>query len=299
MRHSASSPVVDISHRKIVCYYQTHFLDGEFVSILPLVRERTGATHVVLAAIHLNKKAGDVTLNDDPYKSSKYDVLWDEIRQIQQDGVKVLGMLGGAAQGSFSRLDGNIDQFRSYYEPLRDMVSWTGLDGLDLDVEEAMSFAGIIRLIDNLKVDFGTDFIITLAPVATALQGQQNLAGFDFEALEKAFGHKIAWYNTQFYCGWGDLRSIDDYEKIAIRGWPLHKVIVGMVTNPANCAGWVSEQEIRKTLTTMIKKYPAFGGVMGWEYFNSITDNSKEEDHTPWKWAALMSQILRSTTLNS
>ncbi|KAF3919243.1 hypothetical protein AA313_de0208383 [Arthrobotrys entomopaga] len=277
---------------RVVCYYQTHFLDGKFVSILPLVKEKRGATHVVLAAIHLNAPAGNITLNDDPYKSPKYEPLWAEIRQLQGAGIKVLGMLGGAAQGSFSRLDGTVEDFHSYYEPLREMIAWTGLDGLDLDVEEAMSLAGVIKLIDYLKTDFGSEFIITLAPVATAMQNLQNLAGFDFETLERAFGHKIAWYNTQFYCGWGDMRSIDDYEKIVRRGWQPDKIVVGLVTNPANCRGWVPEDELRQCLTTLVRKYPNFGGVMGWEYFNSVTNDSKKGE--PWKWAALMSEILNS-----
>ena len=116
---------------------------------------------------------------------------------LQSAGVKVLGMLGGAAKGSYKALDGNSISFYQYYEPLRQLIETTGLNGMDLDVEEDMSLAGIIRLIDQLKTDFGTDFIITLAPVATALQGKRHLSGFNYEDLEKAFGKKIAWYNTQ------------------------------------------------------------------------------------------------------
>ena len=89
---------------------------------------------------------------------------------MQDIGVKVLGMLGGAAQGSFQRLDRSDGEFEAYYVPLRDMVRRHNLDGLDLDVEEPMSLNGIIRLIDRLKTDFGPEFLITLAPVATALR---------------------------------------------------------------------------------------------------------------------------------
>lgn len=106
-------------------------------------------------------------------------------------------MLGGAAKGSYQKLDGDRTSFLRYYEPLRQMVRQLGFDGLDLDVEEDMSLAGIVRLIDQLKFDFGSGFIITLAPVATALQGLRHLSGFDYEALEKAMGRHIAWYNTQ------------------------------------------------------------------------------------------------------
>jgi len=94
------------------------------------------------------------------------------------------------------------------------MIQSTELNDLDLDVEEAMSLGGIIRLVDRLHANFDPSFIITLAPIATALQNQQNLSGFDHEVLEKGLGHKISWYITQFYCGWGSLISTTDYERI-------------------------------------------------------------------------------------
>src|SRR5699024_4452531 len=98
----------------------------------------------------------------------------------QASGVRVLGMLGGAAPGTFTRLDGSDAQFEAYYAPLRDLVRQRSLDGLDLDVEENMSLGGVIRLIDRLRADFGPGFIITLAPVAMAmLDAEKNLSGFD------------------------------------------------------------------------------------------------------------------------
>lgn len=110
---------------------------------------------------------------------------------LQSNGVKVPGMLGGAHQESYTALDGEKAGFEAYYQLLHEMIVWTGLDGLDLDVEEAMGLPGVIRLIDHLKMDFGQDFLITLAPVATAMRAQQNLSGFDYEALEKAFAEKL------------------------------------------------------------------------------------------------------------
>ncbi|MCJ1405593.1 hypothetical protein MMC11_008821 [Xylographa trunciseda] len=227
---------------------------------------------------------------------TKYDPLWAEIRELQDGGIKVLGMLGGAHQGSFTALDGEITSFDAHYKPLREMIAWMGLDGLDLDVEEAMSIAAVIRLIDHLKADFGKEFLITLAPIATAMRAQQNLSGFDYEVLEKAFGHKIAWYNTQFYCGWGCMKSTVDYDKIAVR-WPVEKLVVGFVTNPQNCAGWVEDRVLRETLTALLEKCPKFGGVMGWEYFNSITSEHPEQGE-PCRWAQLMSEILYEARTN-
>lgn len=165
--------------------------------MLPLLEENTSVTHIILAAIHLNDDPNHITLNDDVYTDPKNDLVWAEAAVMQSSGIKVLGMLGGAAKGSYQKLDGDRLSFLRYYEPLRRMVQEVGLNGLDLDVEEDMSLAGIVRLIDHLKSDFGSGFIITLAPVATALQGLRHLSGFDYEALEKAMGRHIAWYNTQ------------------------------------------------------------------------------------------------------
>lgn len=49
---------------KVVVYHQTHHRDGNPVSILPLITNQTGVTHVIIAAIHLNEGPGNITLND-------------------------------------------------------------------------------------------------------------------------------------------------------------------------------------------------------------------------------------------
>lgn len=286
--HSTEKP-----HRpRIILYHQTQYSRDKYVSILPALKPSTGVTHVIVAAIHLN--APDrITLNDDLYNSPKFDPLWEEVRQLQAAGIKVLGMLGGAAQGSYTRLDGSLAGFYRYYQPLRKMIEWAGLDGLDLDIEEAMSLGGVVRLIDHLKTDFGTSFLITLAPVAPALLNQQNLGGFNIEELEKGLGSRIAWYNTQFYCGWGDMSKPQGYDAIIARGWSQEKVVVGLVTNPTNGAGWVKDEALKACLGELLGRYPKLGGVMGWEYFNAVTEGHPEEG-TPWKWAELINDILSS-----
>jgi chitinase len=280
---------------RIIYYYQTQFHSGKHVSLLPILQHDTGVTHVIIAAIHLNDKdsqAGEVSLNDDAYDAPKFTVVWQEVQLLQNNGVRVLGMLGGAAQGSYMKLDGNAQGFERAYKPLYEMVKRTGIDGLDLDVEEAMSLGGIIRLIVRLKSDFGPNFIITLAPVRTALVNRQNLSGFDHLTLEKGLGQYISWYNTQFYCGWGDMASPEGFEEIMNYGWPPNKVVIGLVTNPANCGGWVADEPLRKALIYLKKKYPDLGGVAGWEYFNSVTGRHPEEGK-PWAWAQLIKSILQ------
>ena len=282
---------------RIITYYQTHHdATGKLISTLPLLNEPDiGLTHLILAAIHINEDPAGLTLNDHPPSHPRFITLWAELRILQAAGIKVLGMLGGAAKGSYQRLDGPEIMFEMYYAPLRDLIRSRGLDGLDLDVEEPMSLAGVVRLIDRLRADFGPNFIITLAPVAAALlDSKRNLSGFDYEALEVMRGHEIAWYNTQFYCGWGDFSNSRMYEMMMFRGWPASKVVVGLVTTPENGAGWVAWEALGSVLPVMIGRFPGFGGVMGWEYFNSLPGGRER----PWEWAKRVTTLLRGTKVD-
>jgi cyclin-dependent kinase len=92
-------------------YTQTfHDSAGNYHSLLPLLTNNTGITHVIVAAIHLNDGPGNITLNDHPADDKRFVTLWGEVKWLQGSGVKVLGMLGGAAKGSYERLSGSEEQ---------------------------------------------------------------------------------------------------------------------------------------------------------------------------------------------
>lgn len=275
--------------KRVIVYYQTQYHNNVYVSPKALTDNNTGVTDVLVGAIHLNGD-GSVHVNDHPPSDPRYNQMWTDLRAMQNQGVNVLAFVGGAAQGTFQRLD---TQFDTYYPKLKNLVTTYGLDGLDLDVEENMSQAGINRLIDQLTTDFGTGFIITLAPVATALSGGGNLSGFDYETLERERGSKIDWYNAQFYCGWGSMANTNGYDNIINRGvFPPRKVVTGVVTNSANCAGYVPLATLKNTLGQLVAKYPDFGGVDGWEYFNSDPGGTA----APWQWAREMTSALSGST---
>ncbi|AEO62699.1 a7546100-e757-412f-aab1-e7167a3e0a01 [Thermothielavioides terrestris] len=278
---------------RLITYYQTHHTpSGSPISVLPLLQQPGIAlTHLILAAIHINEDPAALTLNDHPPSDPRFTTLWAELRVLQASGIQVLGMLGGAAPGTFARLDAADEAtFERYYGPLARLVRERGLDGLDLDVEEPMSLAGIVRLIDRLRADFGPAFVITLAPVAAALlRADHNLSGFDYEALEVLRGAEIAWYNAQFYCGWGDCSNPAMYEMLLAKGWKPEKIVVGLVTNPKNGSGWVPWNLLGNVLPLLAGRHPRFGGVMGWEYFNSLPGGEQR----PWEWAQAMTALLR------
>jgi len=101
-------PPTPVHTPRLVLYQQTHHTPtGEPISILPLVTNRTGITHLYIAAIHINDPPGNITLNDHSPDDPRFTQLWEEVKWLQGTGVKVMGMLGGAAQGSFVRLSGD------------------------------------------------------------------------------------------------------------------------------------------------------------------------------------------------
>lgn len=277
---------------RVVTYYQTHHTpDGQVISILPLVTQPgVAVTHVILAAVHINDDPDKITLNDHHPSHPRFATLWAELRVLQASGVKVMAMLGGAARGSYQKLDGDQAAFDRYWAPVRDLIRQHDLDGIDLDVEEEMSINGIVRLVDRIRADFGKDFIISFAPVAAAmLSPRHNLSGFDYMELELRRGGEIDFYNAQFYNGWGNGASSAMYELMLQQGWPRRKIVIGLLTNPENGNGWVPWDALSAVLIGLRYRYSDFGGVMGWEYFNSLPAGRER----PWEWARWMTTMLR------
>ena len=160
------------------------------------------------------------------------------------------------------------------------------LDGIDLDVETTSETdVDIETLIKQLRSDFGKDFIITLAPVASALSGGGNISGFSYTKVEANCGDDINWYNAQFYSGFGSMRNTTDYDNI-VTNFPLDpsRLVAGTLSNPSDGNGFVELDTIKSTMRQLLEKYgDSFGGIGAWEYYNSQPDTSE-----PWTWAAVM-----------
>ena len=264
----AASAASKPPHR-VVAYYQTQYVtaaDGtqQYVSPLPL---KGIATDIDLAALHLNAD-GSVHLNDDPPSAAKFRPMWADLAKLQHSGIRVEMMLGGAGVGSFANLHADFGKF---YPLLRDTLRKYHLNGIDIDIEESFSLADTEHLIRQLRQDFGAHFVIAMAPVASDLSGESNFSGgFDYATLDQQIGSKISWYNAQFYCGWGNLRSTADYNSVVDHGFSPARVVAGTVTNPANCTGYVDPTTLQQTISALSTQYADFGGVAGWEYFNSL-----------------------------
>jgi hypothetical protein len=163
---------------------------------------------------------------------------------------------------------------------------------MDLDVEEFEQLSDIVKLINRLKSDFGSDFIITLAPVASALLEGPNLSGFDYVQLEQTVGSNISWYNAQFYSGFGHFFPDDQYIEIVEYKngiFPPSKLVATSLTSPENGDGYIDPAEVVLSAKALSQKYGyRFGGVAGWEYFNSQPNRSQ-----PWQWATMMHNAMQ------
>lgn len=301
---SSALPVQDVARRgnpelpRLVIYFQTtHDTAGNPISMLPLITEQGIAlTHLIVCSFHVNADSV-IHLNDYPPDDAHFYTLWNETVIVQEAGVKVMGMIGGAAAGSFNTatLDSTDNAtFEHYYDQVYSLIKQYNLQGMDLDVEQSMSQDGITRLVTRLNADFGDEFIITMAPVASALKNGGNLSGFNYETLAAAAVtttglEMVEFMNAQFYSGFGSMASPADFESIVANGWDPKVIVAGELTSPSNGYGYTSTPLLNQTVIELVELYGTIGGIMGWEYFNSEPGGTT----APWDWAQEMTEILR------
>ena len=241
--------------QRIIYYYQT-FEPG----LYNLFNKSNVVTHIHLASIHFgNNSDGSpyIHLNNNDPRNKMYDHVWEDLKLIKEYNTKTVLMVGGAGGGFnafFSNYTVNLNLLVELIKQKRDII-----DGIDLDVEEEVSISNIVKLICTLKSTFGKDFIITLAPVQGSLESDNpGMGGFVYKDLYKKVGSMIDYFNCQFYYDY----SLESFDRIVSNGYPVNKLVVGSI----------SSQDFNtcvKTVRQIYIKYPNFGGVYNWEYFNS------------------------------
>ncbi|KIK52930.1 glycoside hydrolase family 18 protein [Collybiopsis luxurians FD-317 M1] len=251
---------------RLVVYYQTQCegkddKTSKYISPTPLIGL---ASHLIVGAFHLD----------------------GNIARMQGSGVKVLGMLGGAAQGSYRNL---YDHFDDWYGRLSECIKEYKLDGIDLDIEETVVeedkktkeqknklFDLLKKFIPKLKADFGADFIITFAPVAYALKGGTDpFSQVKYSEIE----------SNSFYSDFGVMSATNDYiEIVENNGWNPSRIVAGTITNSDHGGPFKPLDQVRTTVRKLLQKYGhRFGGLAAWEYSKSEPDPEE-----PWNWAATM-----------
>lgn len=284
---------VALSSKRIIYYYQT-FTPGldqvlkaktpsgsPTVSVINVSSIHFGTNDDGSPYIHLN--------NDDP-GSPGFDKLWDQTRQAHQMGITVVLMVGGAG-GAYTALFNNFDTY--YGLLIKTLKARPWITGVDLDIEEAVSLENAKKLIRALDTDMGSDFIITMAPVASSLMNNERdpFSGFSYKDLFSGNeGKRINWFNGQFYTGWGGFNSAS-YRGAINNGYPPNKVVMGMVSTEFSSSDFSKALDVARGVAAM---YPDFGGVFVWEYFNAPPGSPT----LPIQWADLMWKALHNGTNN-
>ena len=243
---------------RIIYYYQTFLADG----LKDILYPNSPVTHIHLSAIHFgnnnknNNKVPYIHLNDYTPDNVRFQQVWEDLKKADDLGITVVVMLGGAG-GAFNYL---FNDFDTYYPILRDFIKkHVIIKGIDLDIEEVVTLKNAKMLINQIDKDFGSDFIIAMAPVQSSLEiNEPGLGGFIYKDLYNSKeGQRIDYFNTQFYFDY----SFDSFTHILNNGYPPEKIVVGSISsqNTSNCV-----DEIKK----IHQHYPIFGGVFNWEYFD-------------------------------
>jgi len=250
---------------KTIYYYQT------FVGLDKLLTHIEDIDVIIVSSIHFDKLNGEpqIYLNDDLPYDEKFDELWMQTHKASDQNTTIMLMVGGAGcayEELFSDFEGNYKLLKQLLE----VNYW--IEGIDLDIEESVKISDVKMLINRLVWDFGDDFIITMAPVASSLQHDGgSMGGFNYKELYQSDeGTYIKWFNTQCYNSF----SQGTFKAIIKNGYPPEKIVMGMES------GQFDKNTFKTALNTvqqLSKVYPTMGGVYDWEYLNappSTTDPS-------------------------
>ena len=265
-----------MNSKKIIFYYQT------FTSLKPILIPNTVVTHIHLSSIHFGKNNDNspyIHLNDNSPTNPVFNELWKELYIAKSLNIKIVLMVGGAG-GAFNTLFSN---FNIYYTLLKNTIKkYDCISGIDLDVEENTKLSYIKMLIKQIKKDFGNNFIISMAPVSYALENDSpGMGSFSYKELYNSDeGKLIDYFNGQFYY---DLCE-KSYEKVINNGYPADKIVFGMESGQ-------NLEKVKKMINNLVKKYPNFGGVFDWEYFNAV-------DKNPYNWALIMKEAMYDNNNN-
>lgn len=251
---------------RITFYYQT------IESLDAILGSGSPVTHIHVSSVHFGLESDGepyIHLNNHYPDDGKFTQMWSDLEQAQALGIKIVLMIGGAG-GGFASLFAN---YSTCYALLKDVLQrHPVITGIDLDVEEPVKLENLRMLLRDLKRDFGSeDFTFSMAPVQSALESDEpGMGGFSYKELwNTPEGGLIDYFNGQFYSDF----SVDAYDRVIANGYPANKVVMGSL----NGSGDVD------VLIQLVRKYPDFGGVYSWEYYDTHP--------SPYVWAVAMDNI--------
>ena len=235
---------------KIIYYYQT------FCGLDKIINDPdNNVSHIHVSSIHFDND--EIHLNDNSPYSSVFDNLWKELQMITlKKNITVVLMVGGAG-GAYAEL---FSDFEKYYKMLYDLISKYNntIKGIDLDIEETVDIENVILLIKRIKKDFGSEFIISMAPIESSMEyDSEGMGGFVYKKLFKSVGSSIDYFNVQCYYDYSE----ETFNRIVKNGYPADKINMGMMSYQYN-------NTIPKIINNLQNN--KLGGVFDWEYNDAI-----------------------------
>ncbi|WP_028109338.1 glycoside hydrolase family 18 protein [Ferrimonas futtsuensis] len=202
------------------------------------------------------------------------------IRQLQQQGIKVMISFGGATMTSaaYRQLVGQ-ESYLAYI--LAQFVTHNELDGIDIDWEDSAAFVGqggydgiefLVNLTLALRRELPSDrYLISHAPQPPYLESGYRMSGY-LKVLEQA-GSAIDMLNIQFYNNrpWsGDpLRIVESYQRYCrLPGMSPDKAILGLPVSRHNAqaSSYIPVERIVTEIVQPLKAAHCLGGLMNWEF---------------------------------
>jgi len=242
---------------KTVYYYQN------FCGLKDILNDPSCTDVIIVSSLHFDvvNDETNIYLNDNEPYDKIFNNLWEETKELQIKGVKIMFMMGGAggAYGPFFN-----DYEKAYPKLIQLIKSKPWISGIDLDIEEEVDINNVRKLIEDIKGDLGKNFTITMAPVGPSLMADgSGMGGFSYKDLYKSHGNYISWFNAQCY---GGSFSYQTYNSMVKNGYPEKKIVMGMMS------GDFTSETFKNALNEVNKiksRYNDMGGVYDWEYIYS------------------------------
>lgn len=262
----------------IIYYYQT------FNGLRNIIMQGKNAnvTHIHLASIHFGmnpNKSPYIHLNDYPPTNPIFNNVWKELRQVQNNGIKIILMIGGGG-GAYTQL---FQNYPTYYQMLKQLLMSFPFDGVDLDVEDYCTLDQIQMFMKDIHTDF-PHMTISMAPlIGSLITDEPGMGGFTYKDLWKSpEGALISYFNCQAYDT--ESFSLKSVQEIIKNGYPVEKIVMGMLVGQSMdyCLG------VLKQIHTLGLN---IAGAFCWEYFQAPPGAPTH----PELWSELVKKTLTTT----